>query len=84
MMLAVTVRAQETPATSSSDSLAIKAEIMARLTLFMDDLNQLYVVEQMKISLNDVSISPTLVGTFQDRINYLNQSYDALDVKWTT
>ena len=69
---------------SSSDSLAIKAEIMARLTLFMDDLNQLYTVEQMKIALNDVSISPTLVTTFQDRINYLNQSYNALDVKWTT
>ena len=84
MMLAVTVRAQETPAMSSSDSLAIKAEIMARLTLFMDDLNQLYTVEQMKIALNDVSISPTLVTTFQDRINYLNQSYNALDVKWTT
>ena len=84
MMLAVTVSAQETPAMSSSDSLAIKAEIMARLTLFMDDLNQLYTVEQMKIALNDVSISPTLVTTFQDRINYLNQSYNALDVKWTT
>lgn len=84
LVLAVSVRAQETPEPSSADSLAIKAEIMARLTLFMDDLNQLYVVEQMKISLNDVSISPTLVGTFQDRINYLNQSYNALDVKWTT
>lgn len=84
LVLAVSVRAQETPEPSSADSVAIRAEIKARLTLFMDDLNQLYVVEQMKISLNDVSISPTLVGTFQDRINYLNQSYNALDVKWTT
>ncbi len=85
MTLAVSVRAQETQATSFSDSLAIKAEIMARLTLFMDDLNELYVVERMKISLNDdVNISPTLVTIFQDRINYLNQSYNALDVKWTT
>jgi isoleucyl-tRNA synthetase len=42
-------------------------------------------VEQMKISLNDnVAISPTLVVTFQDRINYLNQSYNSLDVKWNT
>jgi isoleucyl-tRNA synthetase len=81
----VAVRAQDTPAMSSLDSLAIKSEIKARLTLFMDDLNQLYMVEQMKISLNDnVAISPTLVVTFQDRMNYLNQSYNSLDVKWNT
>ena len=85
MVLTVAVRAQDTPAMSSLDSLAIKSEIKARLTLFMDDLNQLYMVEQMKISLNDnVAISPTLVVTFQDRINYLNQSYNSLDVKWNT
>lgn len=85
LLLAVVVRAQDTPAMSSLDSLAIKSEIKARLTLFMDDLNQLYMVEQMKISLNDnVAISPTLVVTFQDRINYLNQSYNSLDVKWNT
>jgi isoleucyl-tRNA synthetase len=81
----VAVRAQDTPAMSSLDSLAIKSEIKARLTLFMDDLNQLYMVEQMKISLNDnVAISPTLVVTLQDRMNYLNQSYNSLDVKWNT
>lgn len=85
LLLAVVVRAQDTPAMSSLDSLAIKSEIKARLTLFVDDLNQLYMVEQMKISLNEnVSISPTLVVTLQDRINYLNQSYNALDVKWST
>ena len=85
LVLTVAVRAQDTPAMSSLDSLAIKSEIKARLTLFMDDLNQLYMVEQMKISLNDnVAISPTLVVTFQDRINYLNQSYNSLDVKWNT
>lgn len=85
LLLAVVVRAQDTPAMSSLDSLAIKSEIKARLTLFVDDLNQLYMVEQMKISLNEnVAISPTLVVTLQDRINYLNQSYNALDVKWST
>ena len=88
LMLTVSVRAQDTqdtPEMSSLDSLAIKSEIKARLTLFMDDLNQLYMVEQMKISLNDdVAISPTLVVTLQDRINYLNQTYNSLDVKWNT
>ncbi len=85
LVLTVAVRAQDTPAMSSLDSLAIKSEIKARLTLFMDDLNQLYMVEQMKISLNDnVAISPTLVVTLQDRMNYLNQSYNSLDVKWNT
>ena len=85
LLLVVVVRAQDTPAMSSLDSLAIKSEIKARLTLFVDDLNQLYMVEQMKISLNEnVAISPTLVVTLQDRINYLNQSYNALDVKWST
>jgi hypothetical protein len=88
LTLTVTVRAQDiqdTPEMSSLDSLAIKSEIKARLTLFMDDLNQLYMVEQMKISLNDdVAISPTLVVTLQDRINYLNQTYNSLDVKWNT
>lgn len=85
LVLTVAVRAQDTPAMSSLDSLAIKSEIKARLTLFMDDLNQLYMVEQMKISLNDnVAISPTLVMTLQDRMNYLNQSYNSLDVKWNT
>lgn len=84
LLLTVSARAQEPAALSSADSLVIKSEIMARLTLFMDDLNQLYMVERMKISLDDVTISPTLVVTLQDRINYLNQSYNALDVKWNT
>lgn len=85
LVLAVTARAQENTGLSPSDSLAIKAEIKARLTLFMDDLNQLYMVEQMKVSLDgDVDISSTLVGTLQDRINYLNQSYNSMDVKWNT
>ena len=44
LLLAVVVRAQDTPAMSSLDSLAIKSEIKARLTLFVDDLNQLYMV----------------------------------------
>ena len=85
LVLAVSVRAQETPEPSSADSVAIRAEIKARLTLFMDDLNQLYQVEQMKVPLSgDVDISSTLVVTLQDRVSYLNQSYNAIDVKWNT
>ena len=85
LVLAVSVCAQETPEASSADSVAIRAEIKARLTLFMDDLNQLYQVEQMKVPLSeDVDISSTLVVTLQDRVSYLNQSYNAMDVKWNT
>jgi hypothetical protein len=85
LMLTGTARAQDSLALSSLDSLAIKAEIMARMTLFVDDLNQLYLVEQMRMSLDgDAGISPTLVTTLQDRMNYLSQSYNSLDVKWNT
>ena len=67
------------------DTVENKLAIEARLSLFMDDLTQLYTVERFNISADGKSgISKTLVATLQQRLQHLNQSYNSLDVKWNT
>jgi len=69
----------------SPDVAELRAEIELRLSQFTDELNQLLVVGQMTLSADGaIGVSPSVVGAMTDRMRYLNQSYNALDVKWNT
>ena len=62
-----------------------KLDIEARLSLFMDDLNQLYTVGSFRVSIDGkMGVSKSLVATMQQRIKHMNQTYNNLDVKWNT
>lgn len=81
----LTLSAQEAEAPVPSDVAELKAEIEMRLSQFSDELNQMLAVGQMSLSVNGAAgVSQSLLKAMADRMKYLNQSYNALDVKWNT
>lgn len=81
------MKAQETasPEAVSPEMAQLKLEIETRLSQFSDELNQLFTVSQMPLSFDgNVEASKSLISAMEQRMNYLNQSYNTLDVKWNT
>ena len=77
--------AQEAEAPVSSDVAELKAEIELRLSQFTEELDQMLAVGQMSLSVDGtVGVSPSVVTAMKERIKFLNQSYNTLDVKWNT
>ena len=77
--------AQEAEAPVSSDVAELKAEIELRLSQFTEELDQMHAVGQMSLSVDGtVGVSPSVVNAMKERIKFLNQSYNTLDVKWNT
>lgn len=77
--------AQEAEAPVSSDVAELKAEIELRLSQFTEELDQMLAVGQMSLSVDGtVGVSPSVVNAMKERIKFLNQSYNTLDVKWNT
>lgn len=69
----------------SPETAQLKLEIETRMSQFTDELNQLFTVSQMPLSFDgNVETSKSLVSALEQRMNYLNQSYNMLDVKWNT
>lgn len=63
----------------------LKLEINARFAQFKDDLDQLYAVGQMSLPVDgSTGVSESVLSAMDQRMRYLNQSYNALDVKWNT
>lgn len=87
MLLPGLMKAQETasPEAVSPEVAQLKLEIETRLSQFSDELNQLFAVCQMPLSFDgNVEASQSLISAMEQRMNYLNQSYNTLDVKWNT
>ena len=87
MLLPGLMKAQETasPEAVSPEVAQLKLEIETRLSQFSDELNQLFAVSQMPLSFDgNVEASQSLISAMEQRMNYLNQSYNTLDVKWNT
>lgn len=87
MLLPSLMKAQETasPEAVSPEVAQLKLEIETRLSQFSDELNQLFAVSQMPLSFDgNVEASQSLISAMEQRMNYLNQSYNTLDVKWNT
>lgn len=87
MLLPGLMKAQETasPEAVSPEVAQLKSEIETRLSQFSDELNQLFAVSQMPLSFDgNVEASQSLISAMEQRMNYLNQSYNTLDVKWNT
>lgn len=87
MLLPGLMKAQETasPEAVSLEVAQLKLEIETRLSQFSDELNQLFAVCQMPLSFDgNVEASQSLISAMEQRMNYLNQSYNTLDVKWNT
>ena len=77
--------AQEAETPVPADVAELKSEIELRFSQFSDELNQMLVVGQMTLSVDGaVGVSPSVVNAMAERLKYLNQSYNALDVKWNT
>jgi archaellum component FlaC len=80
-----TLLAQEAETPVPTDVAELKAEIELRLSQFSDELNQMLVVGQMNFSVDgSVGVSQSVVNAMAERLKNLNQSYNALDVKWNT
>jgi archaellum component FlaC len=80
-----TLLAQEAETPVPTDVAELKAEIELRLSQFSDELNQMLVVGQMNFSVDgSVGVSQSVVNAMAERLKSLNQSYNALDVKWNT
>lgn len=85
LFLSHTLLAQESETPVSTDVAELKAEIELRLSQFSDELNQMLVVGQMNFSVDgSVGVSQSVVNAMAERLKSLNQSYNALDVKWNT
>lgn len=85
VFLSHTLSAQEAETPVPADVAELKAEIELRFSQFSDELNQMLVVGQMTLSVDGaVGVSPSVVNAMAERLKYLNQSYNALDVKWNT
>ena len=87
MLFSGLMKAQETasPEAVSPEVAQLKLEIETRLSQFSDELNQLFAVSQMPLSFDgNVEASQSLISAMEQRMNYLNQSYNTLDVKWNT
>lgn len=85
LFLSHTLLAQEAETPVSTDVAELKAEIELRLSQFSDELNQMLVVGQMNFSVDgSVGVSQSVVNAMAERLKSLNQSYNALDVKWNT
>ena len=87
MLLPGLMKAQETasPEAVSPEVAQLTLEIETRLSQFSDELNQLFAVSQMPLSFDgNVEASQSLISAMEQRMNYLNQSYNTLDVKWNT
>ena len=85
LFLSHTLLAQEEETPVSTDVAELKAEIELRLSQFSDELNQMLVVGQMNFSVDgSVGVSQSVVNAMAERLKNLNQSYNALDVKWNT
>ena len=87
MLLPGLMKAQETasPEAVSPEVAQLKLEIETRLSQFSDELNQLFAVCQMPLSFDgNVEASQSLISAMEQRMNYLNQSYNTLVVKWNT
>jgi len=87
MLLPGLMKAQETASSEavSPEVAQLKLEIETRLSQFSDELNQLFAVCQMPLSFDgNVEASQSLISAMEQRMNYLNQSYNTLDVKWNT
>jgi archaellum component FlaC len=80
-----TLLAQEAETPVPTDVAELKAEIELRLSQFSDELNQMLIVGQMNFSVDgSVGVSQSVVNAMAERLKNLNQSYNALDVKWNT
>ena len=85
LFLSHTLLAQEAETPVPADVAELKAEIELRLSQFSDELNQMLVVGQMNFSVDgSVGVSQSVVNAMAERLKSLNQSYNALDVKWNT
>jgi archaellum component FlaC len=85
LFLSHTLLAQEAETPVPTDVAELKAEIELRLSQFSDELNQMLVVGQMNFSVDgSVGVSQSVVNAMAERLKSLNQSYNALDVKWNT
>jgi archaellum component FlaC len=85
LFLSHTLLAQEAETPVPTDVAELKAEIELRLSQFSDELNQMLVVGQMNFSVDgSVGVSQSVVNAMAERLKNLNQSYNALDVKWNT
>lgn len=85
LFLSRTLLAQEAETPVPTDVAELKAEIELRLSQFSDELNQMLVVGQMNFSVDgSVGVSQSVVNAMAERLKSLNQSYNALDVKWNT
>lgn len=85
LFLSHTLLAQEAETPVPTDVAELKAEIELRLSQFSDELNQMLIVGQMNFSVDgSVGVSQSVVNAMAERLKNLNQSYNALDVKWNT
>lgn len=85
VFLSHTLSAQEAETPVPADVAELKAEIELRLSQFSDELDQMLVVGQMTLSVDGtVGVSQSVVNAMAERVKHLNQSYNALDVKWNT
>lgn len=87
LLLPGLLAAQEVAPTQvvSPEVAELKLEIDARFAQFRDELNQLYAVSQIPLSVEgETGVSESILSALEQRMKYLNLSYNALDVKWNT
>lgn len=77
--------AAETQALTPAEAAELKLEIEARLNQFADDFNDLYLVNNMKLSFDaSGGIPESIAATLSERMKRLNASFNYLDIKWNT
>ena len=77
--------AAEAQALTPAEAAELKLEIEARLNQFADDFNDLYLVNNMKLSFDaSGGIPESMAATLSERMKRLNASFNYLDIKWNT
>jgi len=67
------------------DSIQTRLEIEARLNQFKDNLDEIYTVINLDLDdFDDVGIFKAVAPTLLERMKRIDQTYNALDVKWNT